>query len=102
VKTIMGMICNQDSTRALLANKKRVFRSLKILYSMVENSQLSTVEISWLTAKIEETFNSAEIVAKIEEMVDTERLNLLSSRDSTYSFEIAQLETNLRSYPLKL
>ena len=72
VKTIMGMICNQDSTRALLANKKRVFRSLKILYSMVENSQLSTVEISWLTAKIEETFNVAKIVAKIEEMVNTE------------------------------
>jgi len=56
---------------------------------MVENSQLSTVEISWLTAKMEETFNAAQNVAKKEEMVDTERLNLLSSRDSTYSSEIA-------------
>jgi len=63
---------------------------------MVENSQLSTVEISWLTAKIEETFNAAEIVTKIEELVDTERLNLLSSKDSTYSFEIAQLESKLK------
>jgi len=51
---------------------------------MVENSQLSTVEISWFTATIEATFNAAEIVAKIEELVDTEQLNLLSSRDSTY------------------
>jgi len=71
VKTIMSMISNQDSTRALLANKTRVFRSLKILHSMVENSQLSTVKISWLTSKIEETFNVTEIVAKIEEVVDT-------------------------------
>ena len=102
MKTIMGMICNQDSTRALLANKTQVFRSLKILHSMVENSQLSTVEISWLTAKIEETFNVAEIVAKIEEMVDTERLKPLSSRDSTYSSELLSLRANLRSYPLKL
>jgi len=61
---------------------------------MVENSELSTVEISWFTAKIEETFNAAKIVAKIEEMVDTERLNLLSSRDSTYSSKIAQLRAN--------
>ena len=96
VKTIMGMIRNQDSARALLANKTQVSRSLKILHSMVENSQLSTVEISWLIAQIEETFNAAEIVAKIEEMVDTERLNLLSSRDSTYSSKIAQLESKLK------
>ena len=80
----------------------RVFRSLKILHSMVENSQLSTAEISWLTAQIEETFNAAEIVAKIEELVDIERLNLLYSRDSTYSSEIAQFRPNIRSYPLKL
>jgi len=63
---------------------------------MVENSQLSTAEISWLTAQIEETFNAAEIVAKIEEMVDTDRLNVLSSKDSTYSSEIAQLESKLK------
>jgi len=36
VKTIMGMIRNQDSTRALLANKTQVSRSLKVLHSMVE------------------------------------------------------------------
>jgi len=39
---------------------------------MIENSQLSTMEISWLTAKVEETFNAAKIVAKIKELVDTE------------------------------
>ena len=44
---------------------------------MVENSQLNTVKISWLTAKIKETFNAIEIVAKIKELVDTERLNLV-------------------------
>ena len=63
---------------------------------MVENSQLSTVEISWLTAQIEETFNATEIVAKIEEMIDTDRLNAFSSKDSTYSSEIAQLESKLK------
>jgi len=51
---------------------------------MVENSQLSTVEISWLTSKVKETFNAAEIVAKIEELADTERLNLSSLRDSIH------------------
>jgi len=54
------------------------------------------VKISWLTAKIEATCNAAEIVAKIKELVDTERLNLLSSKDSSYSSEIAQLESKLK------
>jgi len=102
METIMGMISNQDSSRALLANKTRVFRSLKILHSMVENSQLSTVEISWLTSKIEETFNAVEIVGKIQELVDTERLNLLSSRDSIYSSEIAQLEGKLKELSVEV
>ena len=69
---------------------------------MVENSQVSTVEISWLTSKIEETFNAVEIVGKIQELVDTERLNLLSSRDSMYSSEIAQLEGKLKELSVEV
>ena len=45
---------------------------------------------------IRDRFNAAEIVAKIEEMVDIDRLNVLSSKDSTYSSEIAQLESKLK------
>ena len=70
VKAIVDMISNQDSTQALLANKERVFQSLKILHSLVDESLFSIVEISWLTSKVEETFNTAEIVAKMEALVD--------------------------------
>jgi len=65
----MDMISNQDSTQALLANRLQIFRSLKILHSLVDESHLSTVEISWLTSKVEEAFNIAEIVAKMEGLV---------------------------------
>ncbi|KAJ8422820.1 hypothetical protein Cgig2_027522 [Carnegiea gigantea] len=74
----------------------RVFRSLKILHSLVDGSHLSTVEISWLTSKVEEAFNAAKIVAKTEELVDIERLRLLSSQDSTYTSKIAHMEDHLK------
>jgi len=37
---------------------------------LVDESLFSIVEISWLTSKVEETFNTAEIVAKMEALVD--------------------------------
>ncbi|KAJ8434134.1 hypothetical protein Cgig2_000854 [Carnegiea gigantea] len=77
----------QDSTQALLANRVRVFRSVKILDSLVDESHLSTVE---------EAFNTAEIVAKMEGLVDIERLRFLSSQDSAYTSDIAHMEDNLK------
>ncbi|KAJ8427895.1 LOW QUALITY PROTEIN: hypothetical protein Cgig2_008513 [Carnegiea gigantea] len=38
-----------------------------ILHSMVDKSQFSIVEISWLTSKVEEAFSAAEIAAKTED-----------------------------------
>jgi len=96
VKAIVGVIFNQDSTRALLENKVRVFRSLMIHYSIVDKSQLSIVEISWLTSKVEETFSAAEIITKTDELVDIPQLRLLSSQDSVYNSEIAHIEYNLK------
>ena len=69
---------------------------------MVENSQLSTMKISQVYSKIEETFNVAEVVANTEELVDTKRLNLLSFRDSIYSSEIAQLEGKLKELSVEV
>ncbi|KAJ8428042.1 hypothetical protein Cgig2_007619 [Carnegiea gigantea] len=61
VKAVVDMISNKKSTQALLPNRVRVFQSLKILHSMVDKSHLSIVEISWLTYKVQEAFNVAEI-----------------------------------------
>ncbi|KAJ8441660.1 hypothetical protein Cgig2_019047 [Carnegiea gigantea] len=46
--------------------------------------------------QVEEAFNVAEIVAKIEGLVDIQRLHLLSSQDSAYTSEIAHMEDNLK------
>ena len=96
VKAVVDMISNQNSTQALLANKVRVFRSLKILHSLVDESHLSTIEICWVTSKVEEAFNAAKIIAKTEELVAIKRLCLLSSQDSTYTSEIAHRKDNLK------
>jgi len=66
----VDIISNHDSTQALLANRGWFFQSLKFLHSLVDESHLSTIEISWLTSKVEEAFNTAEIVAKMEGLVD--------------------------------
>jgi len=102
VKAVVDMISNQNSTQALLANKVRVFRSLKILHSLVDESHLSIVEISWITFKVEEAFNIAEIVAKMEGLVDIQRLRLLSSQDSAYTSKLLTWKTILKSYPMRL
>ncbi|KAJ8421405.1 hypothetical protein Cgig2_017482 [Carnegiea gigantea] len=91
-KAVVDMISHQDSTQALLANRVRVFRSLKILHSLVDESHLSTIEIFWFTSKVEEAFIIAEIVAKMKGLVDIQRLCLLFSQDSAYTSEIAHME----------
>ena len=80
----------------------RVFRSLKILNSMVDESRLSIIKISWLTFQVEETFNAAGIIAKREELVDIQHVRLLSSQDSTYASEIAHMEIISKSCLVRL
>ncbi|KAJ8443569.1 hypothetical protein Cgig2_020656 [Carnegiea gigantea] len=46
--------------------------------------------------KVEEAFNAVEIIAKTDELVDIQRLRLLSSEDSAYTFEISHMEDNLK------
>jgi len=70
VKAVADMISNKDFIQALLVNRMWVFRSLKILHSLVDESYLSTIEISWLTSKVEEAFNTVEIIAKMKGLVD--------------------------------
>ncbi|KAJ8425068.1 LOW QUALITY PROTEIN: hypothetical protein Cgig2_004292 [Carnegiea gigantea] len=45
---------------------------------------------------VKEAFNTVEIVAKMEGLVDIQRLRLLSSQDSAYTSGIAHMEDNLK------
>ncbi|KAJ8428557.1 LOW QUALITY PROTEIN: hypothetical protein Cgig2_000421 [Carnegiea gigantea] len=81
--------------QALLANRVSVFRSLKILHSLVDESHLSTVEISWLTSKVEEAFNTAEIWISNDSIFYL--LKILLTRLKLLTWKIT-----LKSYPIRL
>jgi len=53
---IIDIISNHGSARELLASKARVFQSLSALCSMIDIYNLNTIEIYWLSCKIEEIF----------------------------------------------
>ena len=89
---IIGLISSPGSIRDLLANRARVSQSLKALSSMISVYKLSTIEIFWLSSKIEEIFDVVEFVAHIEESVDVDWVKALSDQDLIYSFEIVHIE----------
>jgi len=68
---------------------------------MIDGSQLGTTEICWLTSRAEEVFNVVEIVANTKELVDTQWFNHLFSQDSICSYEITQIENNLKELSTK-
>jgi len=100
VEVINGIISNHGSVRNLLASKARVSQ-LSVLRYMIDIYKLSIIEICWLSSKIEEIFYVVETVAKIEELVDVDRVNALSDQDFTCSFEIAHIEGQLNNLSSK-
>ncbi|KAJ8435382.1 hypothetical protein Cgig2_029753 [Carnegiea gigantea] len=87
--------------RLIWASRVRVSQSLSALHSIIDIYKLSTIEICWLSSKIEEIFSVVETVAKIEELVDVDRVNALFDQVLTCSFEIAHIEGQLNNLPSK-
>jgi len=89
---IIGIISNHGSARDLLPSRAQVSQSLSALRSMINIYKLSIIEIYWISCKIKEIFGVVEIVAKIEELADVDRVEVLSSRDLTCSSKIAHVK----------
>ena len=64
---------------------------------MIDIYKLSTIEICWLSSKIEEIFGTVENAAKIEEFVDVDRVQALSDQSLICSSEIAHIEGELNN-----
>jgi len=94
---IIGIMSSRDSARDLLASRARVSQSLSVLHSVNDFYKLSTIEICWLSYKVEEIFGVVETAAKIEELVDVDRVKALSDYDLTCSSEIAHIEGQLNN-----
>jgi len=95
IHVIISMISDHGSIKSLLANISRVSQSLTALHSLIDVYKLSTIEICWLSSKIEAIFGIAESIAHIEESVDIDRVNILSAQDLSCSSEIAHIEDQL-------
>ena len=46
---------------------------------MINIHKLSTIEICWLSSKVEEIFGVVEAAVKLEELVDVDRVKALSN-----------------------
>ena len=97
VGVIIDIISNHSSAMDLLASRAQIFQSLSALRSMIDIYKLSTIEICWLSSKVEEIFGAVEAVAKMEELVDDDRVKALSDQDLTCSSEIVRIEDKLNS-----
>ncbi|KAJ8434749.1 hypothetical protein Cgig2_001952 [Carnegiea gigantea] len=97
VEVIINIISNHDSARELLASRARVFQSLSALRSMIDIYNIGTIEICWLSSKIEEIFGVAEAAVKIEDLVDIDRVKALSDQDLTCSSEITHIKDQLNN-----
>jgi len=93
----VDIISHHGSARDLLASRARVFQSLSALRSMIDIYKPSTIEICWLSSKIEEIFGTVENAAKIEEFVDVDRVQALSDQSLICSSEIARIEGELNN-----
>jgi len=72
---------------------------------MIDIFNLTTIEIYWLSSKIEEILGVVETTVKIEDLVDIDRIKALSDQDLSCSYEITHIEdqlNNLSSEALKL
>ena len=64
---------------------------------MIDIYKLSAIEICWLSSKIEEIFGVVETAAKIKELVDIDRVKVLSDQDLTCCSKIAYIEGQLNN-----
>jgi len=53
LEVIIGIISNHGSVRDFLASRARASQSFNALRSMIDIYKLSTIEICWLSSKIE-------------------------------------------------
>ncbi|KAJ8432848.1 hypothetical protein Cgig2_024536 [Carnegiea gigantea] len=96
-EVIIGIISNHGSARDLLASRQRVSQSLSALCSMIDICKLNTIEIFWLSSKIEEIFGVVETAAKIEELVD-----LYLTKISLVFLKLLTLKVSPITYLMKL
>ncbi|KAJ8431103.1 LOW QUALITY PROTEIN: hypothetical protein Cgig2_027410 [Carnegiea gigantea] len=85
--------------------RKSICKRVEVIISIISNHGSPSDLICWLSSKIEEIFEVVKTVAKIEELVDVDRVKALSDKDLTCSSEIAYMEgqlNNLSSEALKL
>ncbi|KAJ8422972.1 hypothetical protein Cgig2_025564 [Carnegiea gigantea] len=92
---------NQGFWRDLLASIARVSQSLSALCSMIDICKLNTIEICWLSSKIEEIFGVVETTTKIKELVNVNRVKALSDQDLSCSSKIAHIECHLNNLSCK-
>ncbi|KAJ8445919.1 LOW QUALITY PROTEIN: hypothetical protein Cgig2_009848 [Carnegiea gigantea] len=92
----------KEKPRDLLASRARVSQSLSILHSTIDIYKLSTMEICWLSSKIDEIFSIIESAVKIEELVDVDRVKGLFDQDLTCSSEIAHIKDQLNNLSSKV
>ncbi|KAJ8425340.1 hypothetical protein Cgig2_030499 [Carnegiea gigantea] len=97
VGVIIDIISNHSFAKDLLASRARIFQSLSALCSMINIYKLSIIEICWLSSKVEEIFGVVEAAAKIEELVDVDRVKALSDQDLTCSSEVVRIKGELNS-----
>jgi len=69
---------------------------------MIDIYKLSTIEISWLPSKVEEIFGVAETAAKIEELVDVDRVKLCLTKISLVLLKLLTLKVSSITYLVKL
>ena len=68
---------------------------------MVNIYKLSTMEIYWLSSKIEEIFGIVKTIVKIKETADIDRVKTLSDQDLVI-LKLLILKANSIIYPVKL
>jgi len=64
---------------------------------MIDICNLNTIEICWLSSKIGEIFGIDETAAKIEELVDVDRVKALFDQDLTCYSKITYIEGQLNN-----
>ncbi|KAJ8420863.1 LOW QUALITY PROTEIN: hypothetical protein Cgig2_021279 [Carnegiea gigantea] len=72
-KSVMDL---HKPTLIFKASRAQVSQSLSALRSMIDIYNLSTIEICWLSSKIEEIFGIVETAVKSKELLDVDRLCL--------------------------
>ncbi|KAJ8439010.1 hypothetical protein Cgig2_028456 [Carnegiea gigantea] len=80
--------------------QESILKGVEVIIDIISNHSSArefTIEICWLSSKIEEIFDVVETVVKIEDLVDINQVKVLSDQDLTCSFEITHIEDQLNN-----